>query len=151
MSAIICLIAKKILVIESFYSKYLGKCFTYFADISFKRESILFLNNDFIEFEMKENNFFDLRYGVINYLFAGYVVFIHNPRILINQYYNELLSMGTNNEFTVDFVKLKITFLSWPYEHDCSQYSGWLLNNFFDQNYCKYYINSSRYLDWSYG
>jgi hypothetical protein len=62
---------------------------------------------------MKENNFFDLRYGVINYLFAGYVVFIHNPRILINQYYNELLSMGTNiNEFRFRKTQNHFSFLA---------------------------------------
>jgi hypothetical protein len=109
-------------VIESLYNQYLGKCFTYFGDISFERESNIFFNNDFIQFEIKPN-LMATRFWVENSQRLTYAIFIHSPRILILDLNEKLTTIPLDfNEFR--FRMTRINFLSWPYQHNCLQYSG---------------------------
>jgi len=115
---------EKTRVIESFYDKYLGKCFTYFEDISFDRESFIFLNNDFIQFETKDKKLFDLEFGIKNSWTSLYSIFIRSPRMSYLQPDDASGSFigGSISEFR--FRMTRISFLSWPYEHDCYEYTG---------------------------
>jgi hypothetical protein len=109
-------------VFESIYNN-LGKCFTYFADNYSERKSI-FLNNDYIEFKMKKIDLIDLYFNrSIKSFNSKYGVFIHNPKNTIFKQFNTVSPLGgTLNEMR--FRKTQTTFLSWPHEHDCIQYSG---------------------------
>jgi hypothetical protein len=109
-------------VIESLYNQYLGKCFTYFGDISIDRKSNIFFNNDFVQFEIKPNLIAkDSELQNSQELF--YHVFIHSPRISILQLNEEIETQRHSfNEFRIRMTR--INFLSWPYEHNCFQYSG---------------------------
>jgi hypothetical protein len=106
-------------VIESLYYDF-GKCFTYFGDISFERESIIFLNRDFIQFEAE--------FDEINKIVEIESLFIltHSPRNLNFQTYD---AYHTSHEVSRDirFRMTQISYLSWPYEHDCYEYSGKIL------------------------
>jgi hypothetical protein len=109
-------------VIESLYNQYLGKCFTYFGDISFNRESNIFLNNDFIEFEIKKN-LIKVPFWGENSQSLSFDVFIHSPGISILELNEKVITLESFfNEFR--FRMTRINYLSWPYEHNCFQYSG---------------------------
>ncbi len=105
-------------VIESLYNQNLGKCFTYFGDISFDRESNIFLNKDFVQFEIKPNLMAkDCLWQM------SYDIFIHNPKISILQFNENMNTVAKRlNEFR--FRMTRINYLSWPYEHNCFEYSG---------------------------
>lgn len=103
-------------VIESIYGEELGKCFTYFADNSRERE-IVFNNNDFIQFEIKRENFEKLL-GIFDFS-----LFVHNPKDLNFQYSDRIIHFrGHYKEF--GFRKTKVNYLSWPYANECDLYSG---------------------------
>jgi hypothetical protein len=113
---------EKTQIMESLYrekrigDKNSGKCFTYFSDINFKRESIVFQSNDFVRFELNKT-YLQTKQSSI---------FVHKPRIL-NLQYNELLF---DNVFYFQdyreyiFRKIEVNFLQWPHENDCHKYSG---------------------------
>jgi len=109
-------------VIESLYFQYFGKCFTYFGDISLDRESISFLSNDFVEFEIKPN-LMATDSLVRNSQEFQYTIFINSHRISILQFNENMKTMGNSlNEFRTRMTR--INYLSWPYEHNCFEYSG---------------------------
>jgi hypothetical protein len=109
-------------VIESLYFQYFGKCFTYFGDISLDRESNSLLNNDFVEFEIKPN-LMARDSSVQNSQDLYYSIFINSHRISILQFNENKTTMGNSfNELRTRMTR--INYLSWPYEHNCFEYSG---------------------------
>jgi hypothetical protein len=110
-------------VIESFNGKQIGKCFTYFGEISSDRDSIIFLNNDCIKFGLKETNLIDLQSIIELSSSYEYNIYVHSPRISILQPSEGFFTIGFfYNELR--FRMTQISLLSWPYEHDCYQCSG---------------------------
>jgi hypothetical protein len=108
-------------IIESLYrenrngDKNSGKCFTYFAGINFKRESIIFQNNDFVRFELNKTYLQTKQFSM----------YVHKPRVFI-LYYNDLLFdylKGLDYQ-EYRFRKTEVNFLEWPFENDCHKYSG---------------------------
>jgi hypothetical protein len=108
-------------IIESFYREKRiryqnsGKCFTYFSDINFERDSI-FQNNDFIQFELNKTYLHNKKFSI----------FIHKPKLL-NLEYNEILfeyGLYFKDYQECRFRKVEANFLQWPHENDCHKYSG---------------------------
>jgi hypothetical protein len=109
-------------VIESLYFQYFGKCFTYFGDISLDRESNSLLNNDFVEFEIKPN-LMATNFSFQNSQQLFYSIFINSHRISILQFNENITTIPFSfNEFRTRMTR--INYLSWPYEHNCFEYSG---------------------------
>ncbi len=108
-------------VIESIYGQELGKCFTYFADNLLERESIVLKDNDFIQFEIKRENFEKL--STVSNLF-DFSMFVHNPKNLNLQYSDTRFALFEGKYKEFGYRKTKVNYLSWPYVSDCDLYSG---------------------------
>jgi hypothetical protein len=98
-----------------------GKCFTYFADINFKRDSIIFQNNDFVRLELNKTY---LQTKLLS-------IFVHKPRVLILHYNDLLFDYQKGFDYLKGFDyqeyrfrKTEVNLLEWPFQNDCHQYSG---------------------------
>jgi hypothetical protein len=107
-------------VIESIYGRDLGKCFTYFVNNSFRRESVVFRGNDFIQFKLDVQTFDNL---LDNSEKNSLTIFIHDQKIFDHRI-NEGIKYYENNYQEFEFRKTKVNYLSWPYMNDCDHYSG---------------------------
>ncbi len=112
---------EKTVIIESLYrenrvvDQNSGKCFTYFADIGFKRESIIFQNNDFVRFELNKTYLQTKKLSI----------FVHKPRVFILHYNDLLFDYLKGFDYQeYRFRKTEVNFLEWPFENDCHLYSG---------------------------
>ncbi len=107
-------------VIESIYGQEFGKCFTYFANNSLEIKSLVFKNNDYIQFEIKREIFEKL---LGSSSLPDFSMFVHNSKNLNLQYSDHIkYTKGAYNEFR--FRKTKVNYLSWPYVNECGVYSG---------------------------